>query len=266
MIGKMPAPPDLRPSFQKGNLLTYYIDGSTATVHFPRFGQITLDLTKGETKGKLIPETVHNYNVLEDIVAIGLSPHLRRRGMFLIHGFAAARKGQGIILVGPIASGKTTTGMALLNAGWKLLSNDSPIINQDSRILSYPGMLTASPDSFARFRATSRIISMELESPGVKKLAVPAEQIWPSVWIDQAAPAVIFFPSIEFRKKPFLTPLKPIESLRRLLPQAVEQWDQKMIPSHLQVLSRLVKKASSFCLHLGTEIEAIPSLLESVMN
>jgi hypothetical protein len=262
----LPILPDLEPSFKKGDLLRYYISGSEVTVHFPRFGQIKLDLSKGETRGKLLSGAVQNTNILEDMVAVGISPHLRRRGMFLIHGFAAAHEGRGVILVGPVASGKTTTGMALLNAGWKLLSNDSPVIHDDGRILSYPGMLTAHRDSFARFEAINRVIGKQTESPTGKKLAVPAEQVWPSVWADEALPAAIFFPNIESRKKTSLSPIKPVESLRRLLPQAVEQWDQEMIPFHLKVLSRLVENTSSFCLHLGTEIEEVPSLLENVLD
>lgn len=33
-----------------------------------------------------------------------------------------------MLLVGGIGAGKTTTGLSLLNAGWQLLSNDSPVV------------------------------------------------------------------------------------------------------------------------------------------
>ena len=84
-----------------------------------------------------------------------------------------------MLIVGNIGAGKTTTGMALLNAGWKLLSNDSPIINSDAKILSYPGLLAAYPNTFARFEATHHLIST-----GGGKITVAAEKIWQNVWIE----------------------------------------------------------------------------------
>ena len=39
--------------------------------------------------------------------------------------------------------GKTTTSINLLNAGWQLLSNDSPILTAEGLVRRYPGVLAA---------------------------------------------------------------------------------------------------------------------------
>ncbi|HKZ78735.1 MAG TPA: hypothetical protein VJ124_10565, partial [Pyrinomonadaceae bacterium] len=170
------------------------------------------------------------------------------------------------LLVGSIGSGKTTTGMALLDAGWKLLSNDSPIVTASAEILSYPGLLAAYPDTFARFETTVSLLHTIPESEGRKKLTVAAESIWPDVWIERAPARAIFFPQVELRADHAVEPISPPEALRRLLPHAVEQWDREMIPEHLRVLRLLVASAPAYMLRLGPDVNVIPVLLADVLS
>ena len=254
----IPAPPVGEPHFRQGDLLKYYTNGGNVIAHFPRYGQLQLDLAQGTSQGRVVEAALESYGVLEDLIAIALSPHLRRRGRFLLHAFAAAYDNRAVLLVGGVGAGKTTTGMALLEAGWRLLSNDSPIVADNGQILSYPGLLAAYPDSMRRFAETKSLIHAQPEG---RKLVVAAERVWPGVWVRQATPAGIFFPQIEPGGDHRLQPLTPPETLRRLLPHAVEQWDREMIPAHLGVLSRLAEMAPGYVLHLGPEVSAIPYVL-----
>ncbi len=256
-----PAPPG-EPHFRQGNLLEYYLDGDVVTAHFPRYGQLRLDLSKGTTEGQIVSLALHTYGVIEDLIAIGLSPHLRRRGMFLIHAFAAAHSGRAVLIVGNIGAGKTTTGMSLLNARWKLLSNDSPIIGANGEILSYPGVLAAYPNTFARFAATTHLAA---NAEPDKKVIVPAEKVWPEVWLDHAPAAAIFFPKIESRTEHAIEPLTQPEALRLILPHAIEQWDKAMIPAHLALLNQLIQTAPAYHLRLGPDTDTIPAALASAL-
>jgi hypothetical protein len=270
---EVPARPRGEPQFRQGDLLEYFVVGEQVVAHFPRYGQLRLDLAAGSTRGLLVTAALDTYGVFEDWVAISLSPHLRRRGLFLIHAFGAtpppnplpaSREGGGVLLVGGIGSGKTTTGMALLDAGWKLLSNDSPVVTASAEILSYPGLLAAYPDTFARFDATATL-AQNATGPR-RKLALAAESIWPDVWIDRAPAAAIVFPHIEARADHAVEPIAPSEALRRLLPHAVEQWDRVMIGEHLRVLKNLVERAPAYLLRLGPDVRAIPALLSSLLT
>lgn len=263
----LPAPPG-QPRFRQGDLLAYYLDpsGQNVTAHFPRFGQLTLDLAKGVTSGEIVLAALTTYGALEDLLAIGLSPHLRRRGMFLVHAFAAASDSRAVLIVGSIGAGKTTTGMSLLNAGWKLISNDSPILNTHAEVLRYPGLLAAYPETFARFPATADWADSQIQTTaGRKKLTVAAEAIWPEVWCDRAPARAIIFPQIENRADHALEPLAPPEALRRLLPHAVEQWDTAMMPEHLRVLRLLVERTPAYLLRLGPDVLAIPDVLRAIL-
>ncbi len=262
----VPAPPPGAPDFSQGDLLRYYVAGDEITAHFPRFGQLRLELTAGVTRGVCTPAVLDTYGAFEDLVAISLSPHLRRRGLFLIHAFAASLAGRALLLVGGIGAGKTTTGLALLDQGWRLLSNDSPVLDEAGRALSYPGVLAAFPETFARFPATRAWAAGQPLPAGRGKLTAPAEAIWPGVWQEQAPVAAICFPEIEARPAHRAERLSPPETLRQLLPHAVEQWDRPLIPAHLRLLRRLVERAPGYRLRLGPDVAAIPPLLAQLLN
>jgi hypothetical protein len=268
VIDHIPPPPPGKPHFQQGELLHYYIHGSEVTAHFPRFGQLRLNLARGRSDGRVVTAVFESYGVLEDLIAIALSPHLRRRGKFLIHAFAAAMADKAVLLVGDIGAGKTTTGLALLNAGWKLLSNDSPIItiqNNVPTILSYPGVLAAYPDTFVRFEATSQYAAMATSAHGRQKHIVTPQQIWPDVWLDSAPVGAIFFPQIESRPDHALVQLASPQALARLLPHAIEQWDTAVMPQHLATLRQLVEQAPAYELRLGPDVSTIPALLQAAL-
>jgi hypothetical protein len=303
-------------------LLAYYVNGSQVTAYFPRFGQLHLDLSCGVTTGVITPNALATYGVFEDLIAIGLSPHFRRRGRFLIHAFAAViptpalprsqttRTGEGVdspplsrssataehpeggalhgpgvgvLLVGDIGAGKTTTGLALLHAGWKLLSNDSPILtqtqtptyrrgmprlyisNSDStlHVLSYPGLLSAYPDTLARFPELAGIAP---PTETRQKTLFAAESIYPDVWVESAPPAGIFFPQVESRADHALERLPAPEALRLILPHAIEQWDREMIPAHLALLNQLVQSVPAYRLRLGPDSSTIPAVIASAID
>lgn len=263
VVPALPAAPAGEPQYQQGDLLAYTVHGDQAIAHFPRYGQLVLELSGGETRGRIGIGALQTYGVLEDLIAIGLSPHLRRRGLFLLHAFAAAHRARAVLLVGDMGAGKTTTGMALLHAGWKLLSNDSPIIAENGPVLSYPGLLAAYADTFARFPGTADVADARQER---RKHTVAAEAIWPGVWQERAPAGAICFPSIGSGKGHALEPLSAPQTLRRLLPHAVEQWDRDMIPAHLAVLRRLVESAPGYVLRLGPDVQAIPQFLADALG
>ncbi|MCB8978275.1 MAG: hypothetical protein H6657_12700 [Ardenticatenaceae bacterium] len=265
-VATVPAPPNRPPDFQQGDLLHYFVDGDQVIAHFPRYGQLHLNLAEGWTRGQVVPAAGQTYAILEDLIAISLSPHLRRRQKFLLHAFAAALDGQAVLLVGGIGAGKTTTGLSLLNAGWQLLSNDSPIVMGNGRIQQYPGVLAAYPESFAHFPTLAHLAESAAGGNGRQKITVTAESVWPDVWLREAPVRAICFPQIESRDDHALTPLAKLAALARLLPHAVEQWDKVMIPAHLNILRQLVDAAPAFSLHLGPDVVSIPETIRTIFH
>ncbi|MBI3360691.1 MAG: hypothetical protein HY023_06225 [Chloroflexi bacterium] len=274
----VPAAPQATPDFKQGDLLAYYARGSRVTAHFPRFGQLTLDLSRATTDGLITSAALATYGVFEDLIAIGLSPHFRRRGMFLIHAFAASPpvrlsqsgRGGAVLIVGDIGAGKTTTGLSLLHAGWKLLSNDSPILRHggELEVLSYPGLLSAYPDSLLRFPELHRLVTTDELPPTNaerRKITFAAERFYADVWIDRASPGALVLPQIERRADHTLEPLSKPEALQLILPHAIEPWDQEMIPAHFALLRELIEVTPAFRLRLGPETSALSGAIATVL-
>jgi hypothetical protein len=263
LVASVPPAPPGEPHFRQGELLAYYLHGAdTVIAHFPRYGQVRLDLSAGSSEGALTEAALAAHGVFEDLLAISLSPHLRRRGLFLLHAFAAQSPSGGCaLIVGDIGAGKTTTGLALLHAGWKLLSNDSPMLTEAGEgvnVLAYPGLLSAYPDTLARFPE----LAAANTAPAVReKVLFSAEAAYPNVWAETAPAGAILFPQIEPREDHALKPLPPAEALRLILPHAIEQWDKAMIPAHLALLNRLVQAAPAYRLRLGPNITDLPHLI-----
>jgi len=265
IVPDIPVRPDSEPNFGKGESLEYYLDRNTAVAHFPSYGQLRLDLAEGITQGQIIQAALTTYGVLEDLVAVSVSPHLRRRGMYLVHAFASAYNGQAVMIVGGIGAGKTTTGMSLLNAGWRLLSNDSPILAAEGMVRQYPGVLAAFPHTFAQFPTTAHLANLAPTMAGRKKISVQAEDVWPDVWMKQAPLKALIFPKIENRAKHALEPIPATEALRRILPHAMEQWDAAIMPAHLSLLSDIVQRAPAYVLRLSPNIHTIPAAIQSIL-
>jgi hypothetical protein len=270
LVDDVPPAPPQTPDFKQGELLAYYQDGAEVIAHFPRYGQLRLNLAEGATRGSITDAALSAYGVFEDLLAIGLSPHLRRRGMFLLHAFAARPRVAGagaVLLAGDIGAGKTTTGLALLHAGWQLLSNDSPILARTETgaldVLAYPGLLSAYPDTLQRFPELAALNT----APGLRaKTLFAAEAAYPHVWAESAPPGALVFPQIEPIADHKLERLPAPEALRLILPHSIEQWDRAMIPAHLALLTQLVQTVPAYRLRLAPETDSLPALLESAIS
>ena len=270
LAGSVLPAPNRPPDFEQGQLLSYYLDAETVVAHFPRYGQLRLDRAAGATTGELTPAALTTHGVFEDLLAISLSPHLRRRGLYLLHAFAAApasgpAAGRAALITGDIGAGKTTTGLALLHAGWRLLSNDSPILasGDQVRVLAYPGLLSASPDTLARF---SELAGLAADPAARQKTLFAAEAVYPNVWLNNAPPGALLFPRIEPRAEHALERLAPVDALRMILPHAIEQWDRAASPDHLALLNQLVQRTPADRLRLAPNPDTLPDLIEAALH
>jgi hypothetical protein len=234
--------------------------------HFPRYARLDLDLRRAQVLGRMTDAALTTYGVFEDLVAIALGPYLRRRGLFPVHAFAAAWRDQAALLVGARGSGKTTTGISLLRAGWRLLSNDAPLLAPDGAgvaVLSYPGLLSAYPDTLARFPELRALAPAD--HPAGRKISFAAESVYPGAWQSRATATVLCFPRVSSGGAHRLLSLSAPEALRLLLPNAIDRWDEATVAPHFTTLSALTRAAPAYRLELGPEVEALPELLASLV-
>jgi hypothetical protein len=276
-VAEPPEPPPGPPAFAQEAHLRYYLAGTAVVAYFPRYARIDIDLARANVQGALAPAALTAGGVFEDLVAIALGPFLRRRGLFPVHAFAAAHAGRALLLVGERGSGKTTTGLSLLRAGWRLLANDAPLLAHaappastpdDERpagidVLAYPGLLSAHPDALARFPELAPLVPAG--HPPERKLAFSAESLFPGSWLERAPAAAVCFPRVTAGPPHALARMPAPEALRRLLPNAIDRWDTATIAGHLAALGALVQAAPAYELRLGPRVEELPERLAALV-
>jgi hypothetical protein len=275
-----PLPPPGIPVISEGALVSYYGSGALVAVRLPRYGLITLDLSNNRVIGAVTRDCLEVYGVFEDVMMISLAPLYRRRGWYPVHAFAAlAPNGRAALITGDMGAGKTTTGLALLSAGWKLLSNDSPLLVVQAgtvQVLAYPGRLSAFDDSLARFEHLKKFIPAEPRSPAEsvdllaparpQKRVFRAEEAFVDPWAISATAGGVFFPQVvPGLAQSELVKVKPKEALLQLMPQAIEGWDKEAVGQNLQLLSRLVEQVPCYSLRLSPQVEHLPELLAGGM-
>ncbi|MCL4295322.1 MAG: hypothetical protein KJ077_06325 [Anaerolineae bacterium] len=274
-----PPPPPGMPVISEGPLVGYYGQGHLVAIRMPKYGLITVDLDQQRLVGAVTRNTLEAYGAFEDVLLISLAPLYRRRGWFPLHAFASlAPTGKAALISGQMGAGKTTTGLALLNAGWKLLSNDSPLLRlrTDGQVeaLAYPGRLSAFDDSLARFEGLRRFIPVEAEAKaeaevidllapaGPQKRVFRAEEAFAEPWAASGVAGGIFFPQvIPGLGQSELVEVSPKEAVLQLMPQAIEGWDKAAIGQTLYLLGKLVEQAPCYQLRLSPRVEQLPALI-----
>jgi hypothetical protein len=283
-----PPPPPGMPVISEGPLVSYYGQGQLVAIRMPKYGLISVDLEQQRLIGAVTRNTLTAYGAFEDVLLISLAPLYRRRGWFPLHAFAAlAPGGQVALITGVMGAGKTTTGLALLSAGWKLLSNDSPLLtlqdNGQVQVLAYPGRLSAFDDSLARFEGLRRFIieakaeaeekkgkseQIDLLAPsGPQKRVFGAEEAFVEPWAAAGVAGGIFLPQVTpGLAQSELVEISPKEALLQLMPQAIEGWDKAAIGQTLYLLGRLVEQAPCYQLKLSPHVEQLPALIAGGMS
>lgn len=276
-----PPPPPGMPVISEGDLVSYYGSGELVAIRMPKYGLVMVDLGNERLTGAVTRNCLEVYGAFEDVLMISLAPLYRRRGWFPLHAFAGqAADGQVALITGQMGSGKTTTGLALLSAGWKLLSNDSPLLTVREgqvEVLAYPGRLSAFDDSLARFESLKRFIPaapppkpdpLDLMAPtGPEKRVFRAEDAFDTPWAWSGLAGGVFFPQVV----PGLThselvEVAPKEALLQLMPQAIEGWDKESIGQNLQLLGRLVEQVPCYALRLSPQVDRLPGVIDDGMR
>jgi len=260
-----PLPPPATPAISEDRLVSHYGNNTKILIRMPKYGLLTVDFDTKRISGVVTRNCLDVYGAFEDVMLISLAPLYRRRGWFPLHAFAALTpNGKTALITGQMGAGKTTTGLSLLCAGWKLLSNDSPLLHlhgNSVEVLAYPGQLSAFDDSLARFERLKKFIPAG-ENVDRQKRVFNAEEAFKEPWADAGLAGGVFFPQVvPGLEHSELVPVSPAEAMVQLMPQGIEGWDKATMQQSLQLLGKLVEQAPCYILRLSPRVEQLPELI-----
>ena len=202
---------------------------------------------------------------------------LMRRGLVAWHGGAVARDGRAVLIAGRSGSGKSTTVLNLLTAGFGFLADDEVYLRRrDNAVLvgAPPGDLYATDATLAMFPGLRAFFAAPAVQRGsaVKRRVAVAEAFPPATAARAPTPiAVLLFPCVAPGEPTALRPLAPREVLSRCLEQRPKEYptlvtDPVALGNQLDLYATLARSARAFDLRLGRDAESLPAQIDVLLR
>ena len=275
LTNKLPNLPTSHPIFsdshrypgENGVLDVYQAEEEHVLLHFLGGAQVKVPLKPPvpteplAAAGWMTPDVFHDGRFL-DITYTSLAPLFRRHGYFMVHAFAASKNGRGVLIVGPSGSGKTTTGLSLILAGWQLLCNDVLLIqNSPDGIIAHPTPddITIRPKTFMLLPELTQFVPAGKSLDQVVDLT--GNDLANGCWANATPLRAIYIPKIEERQRSEKRPLSRAVCLAQIMEESIDKWDKQTLSEHINTLQVLVHQAHPYTLHLGSNLNELPSLL-----
>jgi len=251
------------------NLLSVFEDGTQLHIYFGDYATVTMPWAEkavDEGASITVQLTVHALQPrrLEDIVFGSLAPLLRRRGVYLIHAFAAAKGNKAILLAGESGSGKSTTGLCLVRQGWAYLANDVVFLKEHEGIVEAwptPGGISLDPTTVELLPHLAHQFTGDRLRAG--KQYFPAREIIED-WASPAPVAVICFPRVNGDAVSNIHKLSQSVAIARLMEGSIDRWDRPVLRDHIRLLERLGRQSESYDLSLGRDTEQLQRILNGL--
>jgi hypothetical protein len=184
-----------------------------------------------------------------------------RDDLLSIHAAGVATSGGAVVLPGNSGSGKTTLCARLLQNGAAYLSDDSVALDGHDHLLGYPKPLGFKVGTWEQF-ADAGLADLDLDQGRQLVWQVPPDRLGaPSV--GSADPVAVVVPRFEGG-----APLRFVDMPRHTAAAALLGQAQNLpafgVPAALEVIGRLVARASCHAVVYGDAREAAPAVLDLI--
>jgi hypothetical protein len=254
---------------QFGIALDIYRRNGRLLFDYHRHGRLLIDKTRGILDGFLAESIdLHPAPLTSFFFLLPLSGLLASRGLHMIHAAALERNGCGVLIPGLSGSGKTTSCVSLIRAGYRCLSDDKPFLRENGdgiEVLAFPERIDVT-DRTISFFPELRGAPPGLLEPGYRKKHFPPEALYADSAVQLARPRVVLFPQISGKRKSRLEKLTKVQALETLLPHGLVVLDHELSRRQFDLLTRLVEEAECYRLHFGNDVLELPRLVDSLLG
>lgn len=196
---------------------------------------------------------------------------VRADGFVSLHAAALAHNGRAALFPAASGAGKTTITLALLRAGFRLLSDDCPLLRRAEGgivVHAFAEPLHVMPKASAYFPELCAPLraSAPGKFPGEFKVALDPVSVYGKCVIQQCPPGAILFPAISQEDRTRLEPLAAPDALLRLLNLAMPSASRLHLREQLELLGDLVSAAPCYTLATGRDFERLPGCVRAVLE
>ena len=194
---------------------------------------------------------------------------LREYGFVSLHAAALAHGDRAVLFPAETGAGKTTLTLALLRAGFRLLSDDCPLLRRTETGVvahAFAEPLHVFPNVQHFFPEVVPPAYEDLEAAPIAKVAVDPIQVYGDCVIEQCMPGAIVFPSISDGDSTWLEPLDTSSALLRLLALAMPSASRAHLRCQFDLLGDLASAVSCYTMHTGRDFECLPDRIRAILQ
>jgi hypothetical protein len=183
----------------------------------------------------------------------------------LLHAGAVANSDGGVLLGGSGGSGKSTSTLACIEAGFKFVSDNYVLMTGGARPVAHSIFCTAKvrPEGI-RFHPRIRGMVREVDPEGEEKYVLDLNRHMPQRLALNAPIDAVLLPRLSDSGRVAVRPTSPTQGLLALAPSTIYQ-----LPSSrgvlLEPMSELVRRVPTYVLELGGPPDQVPPALAELL-
>jgi hypothetical protein len=188
---------------------------------------------------------------------------LRERGLYALHASCVAWGDLGLAIVGPSGSGKSSTALSLMQAGWDWVADDVVLVEPGP-----PARLHGLAQGFSFHpRLADRLPGLDGVSLGEKRFA-DARAVFSGRQLPFCRPAALLFPHVVAGETSRIDRLSPAEALMALLPAVggiLSGGPVRQSQTQLAALGALAAAVPAYRLHAARDIFGDGAALDALL-
>ena len=196
---------------------------------------------------------------------------LHTRRLYPIHASVVALGRRAVLFPAESGAGKTTLALTLVQAGYRYLGDDKPLIARrqgQPRVLAFPEPVNAYVDELRQFDHLPKRIHPEISPDIPLKQSFSIEDYWPGSVLNSAFPKALIFPESRLEEPGAPTRIEPLsqtEGLRRLIEL---NWPVRLpwgFDGFFDMMRDLAQQTPCYTIRCGRSLDDVPGMIDGLL-